>query len=142
MNRSSVAAAALVLSVCLSPPVFAQATGTLVFDSKPFTSEPRPTVNRPPGCGVGPAFWVVEVATTLARLGCETCVRRAVVAVVARRAAVVALLEPLEEATAPRARLWVPNDAAGKTIHVILAVRDRGTPPLVGYRRAVVTCRP
>jgi hypothetical protein len=39
MNRSSVGAAALVLSVLLSQPVFAQATGTLVFDSKPFTSE-------------------------------------------------------------------------------------------------------
>jgi hypothetical protein len=39
MNRSSFGAAALVLSVCLSQPVFAQATGTLVFDAKPFTSE-------------------------------------------------------------------------------------------------------
>jgi hypothetical protein len=39
MNRSSIGAAALLLSVCLSPPVLAQATGTLVFDSKPFTSE-------------------------------------------------------------------------------------------------------
>ena len=39
MNRSSTGAAALVLSVCLSQPVFAQATGTLVFDAKPFTSE-------------------------------------------------------------------------------------------------------
>jgi hypothetical protein len=39
MNRSSVGAAALVLSVFLSQPVLAQATGTLVFDSKPFTSE-------------------------------------------------------------------------------------------------------
>jgi hypothetical protein len=39
MNRSSAGAAALVLSACLSQPVFAQATGTLAFDSKPFTSE-------------------------------------------------------------------------------------------------------
>jgi hypothetical protein len=39
MNRSSIGAAAVVLSVCLSQAVFAQATGTLVFDSKPFTSE-------------------------------------------------------------------------------------------------------
>jgi hypothetical protein len=39
MNRSSFGAAALVVSACLSQPVFAQATGTLVFDSKPFTSE-------------------------------------------------------------------------------------------------------
>jgi hypothetical protein len=39
MNRSSIGAAALVFSVCLSQPVFAEATGTLVFDAKPFTSE-------------------------------------------------------------------------------------------------------
>ena len=39
MDRSTIGAAALALSVSLSQPVFAQATGTLVFDSKPFTSE-------------------------------------------------------------------------------------------------------
>ena len=39
MNRSFIGAVALLLSVCLSQPVIAQATGTLVFDSKPFTSE-------------------------------------------------------------------------------------------------------
>ena len=39
MIRSRIAAAALVLCVCSSQSVFAQATGTLVFDSKPFTSE-------------------------------------------------------------------------------------------------------
>jgi len=39
MNRSSLGAVALVLSVCVSSSVLAQATGTLVFDSKPFTSE-------------------------------------------------------------------------------------------------------
>ncbi len=35
--------------------------------------------------------------------------------------------------------LQVPADAAGKTIHVVLAVRDRGTPPLASYRRAIVS---
>lgn len=39
-----------------------------------------------------------------------------------------------------KARLSVPRDAAGKTIHVILTVRDRGTPPLARYRRVVVHC--
>ncbi len=34
--------------------------------------------------------------------------------------------------------LTVPGDAAGKTIHVVLAVRDDGTPPLAAYRRVVV----
>ena len=37
---------------------------------------------------------------------------------------------------APRPR----GDAANKTIHVILAVRDRGTPALASHRRAVVNC--
>jgi hypothetical protein len=39
MNRSSISALVLALSVCLSQPVLGQATGTLVFDSQPFTSE-------------------------------------------------------------------------------------------------------
>lgn len=32
----------------------------------------------------------------------------------------------------------VPSDADGATIHVVVAVRDRGEPPLTRYRRAVV----
>ena len=36
------------------------------------------------------------------------------------------------------ALLRVPADAAGKTIHVVLAVRDDGAPPLAAYRRAIV----
>ena len=44
----------------------------------------------------------------------------------------------LRDATSPRAVLPVPSDAAGKTIHVVLAVRDSGTPPLATYRRVVV----
>ena len=36
-------------------------------------------------------------------------------------------------------RLEIPVDASGKTIHVVLALRDRGTPPLASYRRAVVS---
>jgi hypothetical protein len=34
--------------------------------------------------------------------------------------------------------LQVPGDAGGRTIHVVLAVRDGGTPPLAAYRRVVV----
>lgn len=41
---------------------------------------------------------------------------------------------------AAKARLSVPRDAAGRTIHVILTVRDRGSPPLARYRRIVVHC--
>jgi hypothetical protein len=32
----------------------------------------------------------------------------------------------------------VPDDGAGKTIHVVLAVRDRGSPPLARYRRVIL----
>ena len=37
-----------------------------------------------------------------------------------------------------RVIVTLPTDGAGKTIHVILALRDSGTPPLVAYRRAVL----
>lgn len=36
------------------------------------------------------------------------------------------------------ATLRIPSDSAGKTIHVMLALRDCGRPPLAAYRRAVV----
>jgi hypothetical protein len=38
----------------------------------------------------------------------------------------------------PDCRVEVPADAAGKEIHIILAVRDTGDPPLTGYRRAII----
>lgn len=41
--------------------------------------------------------------------------------------------------TSPDARLEVPVDAKGKTIHVILDVTDDGEPALTRYRRIVVT---
>ncbi len=37
-----------------------------------------------------------------------------------------------------QALLHIPADAAGKSIHALLAVRDRGEPPLAAYRRAVL----
>src|SRR5262245_39390649 len=45
----------------------------------------------------------------------------------------VELANPLAVETDVR----IPDDAAGKTIHVLLAVRDRGQPPLARYRRVV-----
>src|SRR5687768_13913520 len=36
------------------------------------------------------------------------------------------------------ARIQIPADSAGGTIHVILTVRDNGEPPLAAYRRAVI----
>lgn len=46
---------------------------------------------------------------------------------------------PVANAAAEVAGLTVPADAAGKTIHVILEVSDRGSPALTRYRRAVVS---
>jgi hypothetical protein len=43
----------------------------------------------------------------------------------------------LADAAAQEIDLRIPADAAGKTIHVVLAVRDRGEPPLARYRRIV-----
>ncbi len=44
----------------------------------------------------------------------------------------------LTNASSPLAHLNVPDDAAGKSIHVVLAARDDGSPPLAAYRRIVV----
>lgn len=41
-------------------------------------------------------------------------------------------------ATSPEIRFNLPPDASGKTIHLLVAVRDRGEPPLARYRRAVL----
>lgn len=46
-----------------------------------------------------------------------------------------------ENADSQVVTLQIPADAAGKTIHVILTVKDSGTPPLVAYRRVIVTGR-
>jgi hypothetical protein len=45
----------------------------------------------------------------------------------------------LQDDRAAQATLEVPADAAGRSIHVILAVTDTGRPPLTRYRRIVVT---
>ena len=44
----------------------------------------------------------------------------------------------VETADPTHASVFVPADAAGKEIHVILTVRDEGKPPLASYRRAVI----
>ena len=36
------------------------------------------------------------------------------------------------------AAVTIPEEAAGRTIHVILEVTDRGEPPLTAYRRAII----
>src|SRR5207249_11048959 len=44
----------------------------------------------------------------------------------------------IDDAASPTATVHIPADAAGKEIHVILAVTDNGKPPLTRYRRAVI----
>lgn len=44
----------------------------------------------------------------------------------------------LRDAAAEEIDLRIPDDAAGKTIHVLLTVRDAGNPPLARYRRVVL----
>jgi hypothetical protein len=43
-----------------------------------------------------------------------------------------------ENVIALRTAVKLPVDAAGRSIHVVVAVRDNGQPPLAGYRRVVV----
>ncbi|MFV1966140.1 MAG: nucleoside hydrolase-like domain-containing protein [Pirellulaceae bacterium] len=48
---------------------------------------------------------------------------------------------PIRDASRVSAVLTVPAEASGRTIHVILEVTDTGKPPLVAYRRAILTVR-
>jgi len=43
--------------------------------------------------------------------------------------------------TSPQARIVIPKDAAGQTIHIVLDSTDNGTPALTRYQRVVVTVR-
>lgn len=45
---------------------------------------------------------------------------------------------PIAGASAREATVTVPEKAAGRTVHVILEVTDRGEPPLTAYRRAIL----
>jgi hypothetical protein len=40
--------------------------------------------------------------------------------------------------TSAKSSLLAPSDATGKTIHVILEIKDDGLPPLTSYRRIVI----
>ncbi len=45
----------------------------------------------------------------------------------------------LAGADSTEVQVTLPDDAAGKTIHLVLAVKDHGTPALTRYRRVVLT---
>jgi hypothetical protein len=47
----------------------------------------------------------------------------------------------LMENSSAKAKLAIPEDAGGKTIHIILEVRDNGTPGLLAYRRMVLNVK-
>lgn len=47
----------------------------------------------------------------------------------------------LAGANSATARVRIPDDAAGTTIHVIVAVRDDGAPRLARYRRVVIAAQ-
>lgn len=47
----------------------------------------------------------------------------------------------LAGASSATARVRIPDDAAGTTIHVIAAVRDDGEPRLARYRRVVIAAQ-
>ena len=47
----------------------------------------------------------------------------------------------IQSNTSSSAKLKIPKDAAGKNLHLILQVRDNGTPNLVAYRRLVVNVK-
>lgn len=47
----------------------------------------------------------------------------------------------LENADKVEAKITLPSDAKGKSIHVILEVTDEGTPKLTRYRRAILNVR-
>jgi hypothetical protein len=44
----------------------------------------------------------------------------------------------LSDATSEATALMIPEDAVGKTVHVVLEVTDGGVPTLTRYRRAVI----
>jgi len=48
----------------------------------------------------------------------------------------------IQNNTSESTNIEIPEDAAGKTIHIILEVYDNGTPNLVAYRRMIVNVLP
>lgn len=44
----------------------------------------------------------------------------------------------LKDAATSKVTIEIPHDSKGKTIHLILIVRDKGSPPLAAYRRVIL----
>ncbi len=45
----------------------------------------------------------------------------------------------INNSTSSSAIIEIPEDAGGKTIHIVLQVSDDGTPNLYAYRRIILT---
>jgi hypothetical protein len=45
----------------------------------------------------------------------------------------------LENSSSPSTKVLIPADAVGKTIHIILELRDNGTPNLYAFRRMIIS---
>jgi hypothetical protein len=44
----------------------------------------------------------------------------------------------IQDSTASKITLKVPEDLGNQVIHIVLSVEDKGTPPLVRYKRIVL----
>ncbi len=48
----------------------------------------------------------------------------------------------IKDSAAAKLQIEVPKDAGGKTLHIILEVKDNGTPSLIAYRRMIINVSP
>jgi len=48
----------------------------------------------------------------------------------------------LQNSSTSSAKVEIPTDASGKTIHIILEIHDDGTPNLYAYRRLIINIKP
>ncbi len=48
----------------------------------------------------------------------------------------------IQNSSSTRAKVEIPEDAGGKTIHIILEIHDDGTPNLYAYRRMIINVQP
>src|SRR5690606_25040556 len=47
----------------------------------------------------------------------------------------------IKNSSSSTSKLKIPNDAAGKNVHIILQVHDDGTPNLTAYRRMIINVK-
>jgi len=87
----------------------------------------------PDGDGLSFRWWVLPEAGTYAQVGTYSQAGAASQAGTSLQAVTIG------NASIATTTLEVPADAGGKTVHVICEVTDKGTPPLTGYRRVILS---